>query len=74
MIRVTRMYEENVNLGNYQSARFSATLSSDRDCPDMASVTATSEALIEAAKKLVAKDIEKLKLERAKKVPEEKES
>ena len=65
-MRIEKYYEENANLGNYESARVGLKLSSDKEIKTAEELETLSHSLFQLAKTMVRKELSKLKEERQK--------
>ena len=63
-MKITKSYDENVNLGNYQTARVGITISSDIEITGKEGLREASAKLLEMAKTIVREELQLLKNER----------
>ena len=63
-MKLSKYYEENVNLGNYQSARIGLTITSDKEVTKPEEVKALSAKMLNLAKTLVREELDIIKKER----------
>ena len=63
-MKLSKYYEENVNLGNYQSARIGLTITSDEEVTKPEEVKALSAKILNLAKTLVREELDIIKKER----------
>lgn len=63
-MKLSKYYEENVNLGNYQSTRIGLTITSDEEVTKPEEVKALSAEMLNLAKTLVREELDIIKKER----------
>ena len=63
-MKIEKYYEENVNLGNYQTARVGLKIISDKEIKNSEELTIISQKLFSLGKKIVQDEIEQLKIEK----------
>lgn len=63
-MKLSKYYEENVNLGNYQSVRIGLTITSDEEVTKPEEVKALSAEMLNLAKTLVREELDIIKKER----------
>ena len=62
-MKITKSYDRNINLGNYQTARIGITLEKEVENPNEAKIKKISNKLLELCKKLVNEELADLKEE-----------
>ena len=63
-MKISKHYEENANLGNYQSAKIGITIHSDKDLKSIEEIEEYSDKLNTLAKRIVRKELTKIKEEK----------
>ena len=63
-MKISKYYEENVLVGDWQSVKIGLTVSSDKDIKSVEELEIVSEKLGELTKKIVRKELLKVKEER----------
>lgn len=72
-IKIETHYEENVNLGNYQSAKVGLKIISDKVLENPAEVEKHTSSLITLAKQMVRNELEKVMDEKKKEMENKEE-
>ena len=62
-MRITKHYDRNINLGNYQTARVGITLEREIEVKSKAEIKKISNSLLKMCKELVNEELEQLKEE-----------
>jgi len=62
-MKITKHYDRNINLGNYQTARVGITLEKEVDVGSTPELKKISNSLLEKCKELVHEELEQLKEE-----------
>jgi len=64
-MKLTKHYDRNVNLGNYQTARIGITLETDIENPNKKKIKDASNKLLDLCKELVDNELKTIKKEEA---------
>lgn len=62
-MKISKHYDRNINLGNFQTARIGITLEKEVDVTSKPELKKISNSLLEICKELVNEELEKLKEE-----------
>lgn len=62
-MKLTKHFDRNINLGNYQTARIGITLEKELENPTAEKIKKVSNKLLNLSKKIVNEELEQLKQE-----------
>jgi len=67
-MKIEKHYEQNINLGNYESAKVGLTIQSDKEVKTPQEFDELNQKLFELARNTVKRELDKIKEERQKEV------